>query len=50
MKALVLASKQMLTGTETTKPTPGKGEVLIKIWYAALNHLDLWIWKEKVQN
>ena len=47
MKALSLVSKQMLNVAETAKPAPGKGEVLIKISYAALNHLDLWIWKEK---
>lgn len=28
---------------ELPKPTPGPGEVLVRLKYAALNHLDLWI-------
>lgn len=49
MKALLFTSKDdQLLVTETEKPTPKRGEVLIKLSYAALNHLDLWIWKEQV--
>lgn len=47
MKAVVFRSKeQPLTIKEVPKPTPGKGELLIRLEYAALNHLDLWRWKE----
>lgn len=28
-------------------PERAKGQVLIQLSYAALNHLDLWIWKEQ---
>jgi zinc-binding alcohol dehydrogenase/oxidoreductase len=49
MKALIFTSKDhQLSVTEIEKPIPKKGEVLIKLSYAALNHLDLWIWKEQV--
>lgn len=49
MKALVFTSKdEQLLVTEIEKPAPKKGEVLIKLSYASLNHLDLLIWKEQV--
>lgn len=48
MKAAVFQSKeQPLAIKDVAKPTPGKGELLIRLAYAALNHLDLWIWKEE---
>lgn len=47
MKALIFSKEQPLRVTETEKPAPKKGELLIKLSYAALNHLDLWIWKEQ---
>jgi NADPH:quinone reductase-like Zn-dependent oxidoreductase len=49
MKAIVFQSKgQPLQLKEIQQPVPGKGEVLIRLHYAALNHLDLWIWKEEI--
>jgi zinc-binding alcohol dehydrogenase/oxidoreductase len=49
MKAVLFKSKDIpLTVSEVAKPTPGKNEVLIQLHYAALNHRDIWIWKEKV--
>jgi NADPH:quinone reductase-like Zn-dependent oxidoreductase len=49
MKAIVFQSKdQPLQIKEMQKPVPGKGELLIRLHYAALNHLDLWIWKEEI--
>lgn len=48
MQAVVFQSKdQPLAIKEVAKPTPGNGELLIRLEYAALNHLDLWIWKEE---
>lgn len=48
MKALIFQSKNnSLDLTETARPIPQAGEVLIKMHYAALNHLDLWIWEEQ---
>lgn len=35
----------VLTCSDATQPTPAAGEVLIKLTYASLNHLDLWIRK-----
>lgn len=49
MKAIVFHSKEkgpMITTVPA--PLPGKGEVLVQLRYAALNHLDLWIWHEQV--
>lgn len=48
MRALLFRSKDeplQLHNRET--PVPGKGELLIKLQYAALNHRDLWMWKEQ---
>jgi zinc-binding alcohol dehydrogenase/oxidoreductase len=48
MKALVFQSKdEPLKLREVPKPLPGINEVLVELKYAALNHLDLWIWKEQ---
>jgi NADPH:quinone reductase-like Zn-dependent oxidoreductase len=48
MKTVIFQSKDMpLQITDVTKPVPAKGELLVQIHYAALNHLDLWIWKEE---
>jgi NADPH:quinone reductase-like Zn-dependent oxidoreductase len=33
---------------EQAIPVPGRGQVLIRLEYAALNHLDLWIWSEQI--
>lgn len=33
--------------SEREIPRPGKGESLIRLHYASLNHLDLWIWQEQ---
>jgi zinc-binding alcohol dehydrogenase/oxidoreductase len=47
MKAVTFRSKnEALKISELPVPKPSKGEVLVKIAYAAFNHLDLWIWKE----
>lgn len=49
MKAVQFQSKDIpLAVSEVETPFPGKREVLIQLHYAALNHLDLWIWQEKV--
>jgi zinc-binding alcohol dehydrogenase/oxidoreductase len=48
MKAVVFKSKdQGPIIKETPTPEPAKGQVLVKLSYAALNHLDLWVWKEQ---
>jgi zinc-binding alcohol dehydrogenase/oxidoreductase len=48
MKALVLENKEHpLILKEVEKPIPDKGEALVKILAAALNHRDLWIQKGK---
>ena len=48
MKALVFQSKDdPLKLSEVPKPVPGSNEVLVELKYAALNHLDLWIWNEQ---
>ncbi|MGH1337779.1 MAG: zinc-binding dehydrogenase [Aureispira sp.] len=44
MKALVLpAVKESLVCQEVETPTPGKGQVLIQLYAAALNHRDVYI-------
>lgn len=43
MKALVLTEEGQVNLIEKTKPSPGRGEVLIKLKAAALNHRDQWI-------
>ena len=49
MKAALFKSKDIPPCVaEVAKPIPGKKEVLIQLHYAALNHLDLWIWQDKV--
>ena len=48
MKAVAFQSKdQPLEIREIETPSPLEGEVLIRLSYASLNHLDLWIWKEQ---
>jgi zinc-binding alcohol dehydrogenase/oxidoreductase len=48
MKAVIFQSKgQPLEIREIEAPLPLEGEVLIRLSYASLNHLDLWIWKEQ---
>lgn len=32
---------------EADRPIPRKGEVLVQLSHAALNHRDIWIWKEQ---
>ena len=50
MKAVVFRGKDHpVQVEEIKKPKPVKDQVLIKLKYAALNHLDLWITKEKDQ-
>lgn len=47
MRAIVFRNKE--EGPKLIKkdePVPGKDEVLVKIKFASLNHLDLWIWNE----
>lgn len=47
MKAVqFLSYEQPLEVKNIPVPTPAKGEVVVSLQYAALNHLDLWIWKE----
>lgn len=43
MKALVLTQAKTIEIIDKPTPTPGKGEVLVKIKAAALNHRDQWI-------
>lgn len=46
MQAIILQDKdQPLTLQQTNTPTPGPGEVLVRIKAAAFNHRDLWIQK-----
>lgn len=48
MKAVIFQSKaQPLAIKEVETPSPIVGEVLVRLSYASLNHLDLWIWKEQ---
>jgi NADPH:quinone reductase-like Zn-dependent oxidoreductase len=48
MKAIQFLSKHdPLQYAEIPTPAPGRGQALIKLHYAALNHLDIWIWKEQ---
>ena len=48
MKAVTFQSKdKSLELREVNTPSPLEGEVLIRLSYASLNHLDLWIWKEQ---
>jgi zinc-binding alcohol dehydrogenase/oxidoreductase len=51
MKAVLFKGKdQPVTVAQVKKPKPIKDQVLIKMKYAALNHRDLWIVKEKSQH
>lgn len=48
MKAVIFQSNvQPLQIKEVDIPSPKQGEVLIQLYYASLNHLDLWILKEQ---
>ncbi|MDQ3278088.1 MAG: zinc-binding dehydrogenase [Bacteroidota bacterium] len=48
MKAVVFHTKEKpLRVEEVDLPVPATGQVLIALHYAALNHLDLWIWDEQ---
>jgi zinc-binding alcohol dehydrogenase/oxidoreductase len=48
MKAVLFQLKdQPLEIRAVETPSPSEGEVLIRLSYASLNHLDLWIWKEQ---
>ncbi len=49
MRALLFRSKdEPLQLHNIEKPIPKEGELLIQLQYAALNHRDLWMWKEQV--
>ena len=46
MKAVILekfGGPENLKWAEIPKPTPNQGEVLVRVRFCALNHLDLWI-------
>lgn len=45
MKALMLKSDKTLEFVDVETPLPGKGEVLIKVQAASLNHREIWISK-----
>jgi NADPH:quinone reductase-like Zn-dependent oxidoreductase len=46
MKALVLHDKnQPITQEELPEPAPGREDVIVKLYSAALNHRDVWIQK-----
>lgn len=48
MKAVVFKTKgEGPVIKDVSVPKPAKGQVLVQLRYAALNHLDLWIWKEQ---
>ena len=48
MKAILFQTKdEGLQIANVQTPSPGEGEMLVRLRYAALNHLDLWIWKEQ---
>lgn len=48
MKAALFKEKNApLSVEDIAKPTPGKGQVLVKLRAAALNHRDLWIQQEQ---
>jgi NADPH:quinone reductase-like Zn-dependent oxidoreductase len=48
MKAIQFLSKHdPLLYAEIPTPAPNRGQVLVKLHYAALNHLDIWIWREQ---
>lgn len=50
MKAVLFRGKDFpLSVEDVKKPWPVKDQVLIKLKYAALNHRDLWLIKEQVQ-
>ncbi|ULQ57006.1 zinc-binding dehydrogenase [Flavihumibacter rivuli] len=49
MKALLFRSKdEPLRIAVIETPQPAAGEVLIRLHYAAINHRDLFLWKEKI--
>jgi NADPH:quinone reductase-like Zn-dependent oxidoreductase len=46
MKAVVFqehGGPEVLQVREVSRPTPGVGDVLVRLNYAALNHLDIWV-------
>ena len=43
MRAIQLTAVNQLEVREVPDPVPGKGEVVVKISAAALNHRDVWI-------
>lgn len=48
MKAVLMHShggSEVLEYTDFPTPQPGEGEVLVRLEYAALNHMDLWVRK-----
>ena len=50
MKALILSSPGVIELKEIPKPTPGKGQALIRMKAAALNRRDEWIREGKYPN
>ena len=50
MKALILSSPGVIELKEIPKPTPGKGQALIRMKAGALNRRDEWIRGEKYPN
>jgi zinc-binding alcohol dehydrogenase/oxidoreductase len=51
MKAVVFRGKDFPVSVEEfKKPKPVKDQVLVKIKYAALNHLDIWIIREQANH
>lgn len=48
MKAIIFRGKDKpLFCEETEKPQPAAGEVLVQLHYAAYNHRDLWLFRER---
>jgi len=45
MKAILLTEAMNIEVTDVAKPTPAKGEVLVKVAASSINHRELWIQK-----